>query len=80
MNPRVKELKVLDDYLLELVFTNGERGIFSVGPYLDYPVYQPLRNYDLFKTARVTFGFVSWGNDIDMSPDNLYLESQKLVA
>ena len=80
MNPRVKSLKVLDDYMLELSFTNGERGIFSVKQYLDYPVYQPLKNYDVFKTARVTFGFVSWGDDIDMSPDNLYLESRKLVA
>lgn len=80
MNPRVKSVKVLDDHMLELLFTNGETGFFSMKPYLDYPVYRPLCDYSLFKTAKVVFGFVSWGDDIDMSPDNLYLESTKRVA
>jgi hypothetical protein len=74
-NPNVVSVKVLDGYILELAFENGETGQFSMKPYLEYEVYKPLKNYELFKKARVTFGFVSWNDDIDMSPDNLYLES-----
>jgi len=74
MNPKVKSVKVLDDYILELEFDNGEKGHFSMEPYLKYPVYFPLKDYQLFRTAKATMGFVSWNEDIDMSPDNLYLE------
>jgi len=79
MNPRVRSVKVLDDYLLELEFDNGEHGHFSMKPYLEYPVYEPLKNYGLFKQAKATFGFVSWSDDIDMSPDTLYLDA-KIIA
>jgi Protein of unknown function (DUF2442) len=79
MNPRVKSVTVLDNYELSLLFDNNEQGIFSMQPYLKYPVFQPLRNYSLFKTARAVMGFVSWNEDIDMSPDTLYLESKKVL-
>ena len=74
MNPRVKSVKATDDYQLELGFDNGETGVFSMQPYLQYPVYQPLMDLSLFRNAHVTMGFVSWNDDIDMSPDTLYLE------
>ena len=79
MNPRVKSVKANDDYQLELEFDNGETGVFSMQPYLHYPVYQPLKEISLFRKARVTMGFVSWSDEIDMSPDTLYLES-KIIA
>lgn len=76
MNPRVTSVKALDDYLLDLEFENGERGLFSMKPYLEYPVYKPLKDFQLFKQAKVIFGFVSWSDDIDMSPDTLYLDAR----
>ncbi|MBA3827901.1 MAG: DUF2442 domain-containing protein [Taibaiella sp.] len=79
MSPQVISVNVLENYLLELEFSNGEKGHFSVLPYLQYPVYQVLKNYDVFKRAKVTMGFISWDGEIDMSPDNLYLES-KMIA
>jgi hypothetical protein len=74
MNPRVVKVLALNDYELELLFDNGERGMFSMQPYLDYPVYRPLRDKELFSKAKIVFGSVAWSSDIDMSPDNLYLE------
>ena len=79
MSPAVVSVKVLEDYQLHLQFENGENGIFSMLPYLNYPVFQPLKDYNLFEKAKVTFDFVSWNDDIDMSPDNLYLEC-KMIA
>ncbi len=32
MNPRVKEVKPLNNYELRLIFTNGEEKIFDVKP------------------------------------------------
>lgn len=77
MNPRAISVTALEGYELEIQFENGEMGIFSMEPYLNLPVYQPLKNLALFKKAKATFGFISWTNDIDMSPDTLYLESKK---
>ena len=74
MNPRVISVKALDDYQLELEFDNGEAGIFYVKPYLKYPVFRPLEDVARFNQARVVFDSVAWNSDIDMSPDNLYLE------
>ena len=74
MNPTVSHAKATNGYLLELEFDNGEKGIFSMQPYLQYPVFQPLKDKTFFKKARATMGFVSWDDDIDMSPDTLYLE------
>lgn len=78
MNPKVKEVRVLDDYRLELFFSNGERRIFDASPYLDYEVFQPLRNPGLFSSARVVSGSVEWPGEIDLSYDTLYLESVPL--
>ena len=79
MNPRVKTVKILEDYTLELEFDNGERGHFSLKPYLDYPVFRPLKDISLFKKAKATMGFVSWNKEIDLSHDTLYLEA-KIIA
>jgi Protein of unknown function (DUF2442) len=74
MNPRVKNVEAVADYLLELEFDNGEKGVFDMTPYLRYPVFQPLKDVSLFNKAHVTMGFVSWNDEIDMSPDTLYLD------
>lgn len=78
MNPRVRSVKALENYSLELVFDNGQKGLFSMKPYLAYPVYQPLKDAAFFRKAKAIMGFVSWDDDIDMSPDTLYLESKML--
>ena len=75
MNPRVQKVNVLNNSILELEFDNGQKGQFNITPYLKYPVYQPLRDFELFKRAKATMGFVSWNDEIDMSPDNLYLDA-----
>ena len=78
MLPRVKQVEPMSDYRLSLSFTNGEKRQFAVKPYLSYPVYQPLVQWEIFKQVMVSNGTVCWGNDgyIDFDPDTLYLESR----
>ena len=80
MNPRVKEVFPLENYLLQLVFTNGEEGVFDVKPWLDKGVFKELKDTELFKNAHVILGTVSWNNEIDLSPDTLSLDSKKLIT
>ena len=80
MNPRIKTVQPLDNYRLLLTFKNGEEKIFDVKPWLEKPVYLPLKSAEYFKKAHTAFGTVSWGKDIDFCPDILYLESKKFKS
>lgn len=75
MTPDVIAVEALPDYRLALRFANGEQKTFEMKPYLDYPVYRPLRDQALFAKALVDYGTVVWSQDIDMAPETLYLES-----
>ena len=75
MNPRVKDVVVLDNYRLRLTFANGERRIFDVNPYLEYPAFRRLGNKGYFTLAHAEHGTVIWPDDCDFCPDTLYMES-----
>ena len=76
MNPYVKSLKAQENHSLLLTFENGEKRLFDLNPYLEKPVFRPLKNIAIFKTARVASGSVEWQGEVDLSFDTLYLESK----
>jgi hypothetical protein len=76
MNPRVKEVQYRAPYKLLLTFANDERKQFDLLPYLDYPVYSPLKDESYCRKAKVLWGTVAWDETVDFDPDTLYLESE----
>jgi hypothetical protein len=78
MTPDVVEVLPFPDWRLEAVFATGERRRFDLTPYLDYPAFAPLRDAGLFMRARVAHGTVVWTDEIDVSPDTLYLRGECL--
>ena len=75
MNPRVVNVTALDNFRLKIIFNNGERRIFDVSPYMQYPAYKRLANAGYFALARPDHGTVVWPDEIDFCPDTVYLES-----
>jgi hypothetical protein len=75
MNPYIAVAQPLEDHVLLLTFTNGERRIFDTKPYLDKGVFKRLRERSAFFGVRVVAGSVEWPGEIDLSYDTLYLES-----
>lgn len=73
MTPDVVQVKALPDYCLEAVFENGERRWFDMKPLLCYPAYSALTEQNLFMKAHAAYGTVAWTDEIDLSPDTLYL-------
>ena len=73
MTPDVVAVKPLADYRLETDFANGEKRLFDMRSYLDYPAFAPLAEGALFMRAHVALGTVAWTDEIDISPDTLYL-------
>jgi hypothetical protein len=78
MNPRVKNVVPKKNFMLHLWFTNGEEGIFDVKPYLDYEVFQALKDEKMFRTVRPFVGTIQWENEADLCPDTVYLDSVKI--
>ncbi|HAH56083.1 MAG TPA: DUF2442 domain-containing protein [Flavobacterium sp.] len=65
------------DYILELEFDNKIWKEFSVKPYLNYPVFQPLKDISFFNNVVVKYDTVVWGKEeiIDFDPFTLWTES-----
>jgi hypothetical protein len=76
MNPRVKEVEYKSKYKLILTFENDEIKEFDFSLYLNYPIYENLRDESFCKKLKVFNGTVIWDNEIDFDPDTLYLESK----
>jgi hypothetical protein len=68
MNPEVVNVKPEKDYTLHLWFTNGEEGILDVKPYLEYEVFQALKDEKMFNSVRPFIGTIQWANETDLLP------------
>jgi Protein of unknown function (DUF2442) len=75
MNPQVIRLTPQADHSLLLEFSNGERRLFDLTPWLDKGVFRGLRDSAEFAQAHVVDGSVEWPGEIDLSFDTLYLRS-----
>ncbi|MCK6413149.1 MAG: DUF2442 domain-containing protein [Azonexus sp.] len=69
---QVRSVKPIPDFLLRLVFSNGEQRQFDMRPYLRYPVFRQLENPGFFSLAHIDYGTVVWPGDIDIAPETLY--------
>ena len=78
MNPRISEVMPTNDYKLELVFTNKEKGVYDCKMLLDFGVFKELKDKNYFNKVKVCFGTVTWPNEQDICPDTLYLDSVKI--
>jgi hypothetical protein len=76
MFPRVKQVRHLGEYRLELSFTDGTEGQLDLKERVvgRGGVFAPLQDLDFFKQVRVDpeAGTIVWPNDVDFCPDVLY--------
>lgn len=71
--PRVVSARTLEDYRLAVRFDDGTEGEISLADRLFGPVFEPLRDPDVFSQAFVDeFGAVAWPCGADLAPDALY--------
>ncbi len=66
----------LEDYRLLLTFTNGEKRVYDMKPYLDTNAYRKLNDISFFNTAHIVLDYtVGWNDEIDICPDSAYQDS-----
>ena len=74
MLPQVKSVTAREDFTLLILFSDGRQKIFNAMPYLNRGVFKKLKDWNLFRQARVGLGTVVWPEDLDIAPETLYLE------
>jgi len=75
---KIKEFKIIAELYMLVVFSTGEKRVFDLKPLMKYPIYKPLEDFNVFKTAYIENGILVWNNgEIDIAPETVYKESYK---
>jgi hypothetical protein len=70
---KILSVKTWPKWLLEVVFADGTRCTVPMKERLFGPVFEPLRDPNLFSQATVDeFGAICWPNGADLAPDAIY--------
>ncbi len=72
MYPSVKKVVPFEDYVLSIVFDNGETGNLDMKEYLDFGVFRRLKDREAFKRVRVSFDTIEWDSGVDLDPEFVY--------
>lgn len=74
MAPSIKAAIPLDPYVVRVVFADGEVRDVDIGPLLDGPIFQPLRDVKTFTQVSVDefSETIVWPNGADLDPEVLY--------
>jgi hypothetical protein len=81
MFPKIITAIPKSGYKLELEFDNKIWKEFSVVPYLNFPIFQPLKDSSFFNQVIVKYDTVVWGKEelIDFDPFTLWTESIEIT-
>jgi hypothetical protein len=70
---RAVSVEPLSGYRLRVTFADGVEGEVDLSDRLFGPMFEPLKDQDLFHQAAIDeFGVVCWPNGADLAPDALY--------
>ena len=70
--PKLLKAKALDNYILELEFSNDKKLIYDFKPHLGHSYYKELNNPVLFKNVSIIDGEIEWATGQDFCPHTLY--------
>lgn len=68
-------VKYIRDYLLEVVFSDGNKGVIDLSEYSRRGgVFSPFADVEFFKRVFINpdFGVLTWPGDIDIAPETIY--------
>ena len=76
--PRIKAIKILDNYNIEINYINGEKKLYNMEKNLKFDFYKNLKNVSYFKLAKSADTTIEWPNGEDIDPNELY-ENSKVI-
>lgn len=79
MYPAIKKVKTQQNYLLSIVFSNGESGLLDMKPFLEFGVFQKLKDPRVFQQVQVSFDTLEWPIGVDLDPEFVYSKTHKTI-
>ena len=80
IRPKAIGVEPCSDYCLLVTFSNNEKRLFDVKPYLNFKPFIELRNTVLFNTVKPSGLSVEWLHGQDICPDELYYNSKPQIT
>ena len=77
MYPAVKNVEAHEDYTLSIEFDNGEQGVLDMKEYLDFGIFERLKDCQAFQRVKVAFDTVEWESGLDLDPEFIYQQCCK---
>ena len=75
-NLKIVSFKVVSELCMLVTFSNGEKKIFDAKYLIKYPIYEILKDFNVFKKAYIENGIIVWNNGkIDIGTDSVYNNS-----
>lgn len=75
----VLDVEPREDFTLIITFARGKKRILDCKKFLlDRPYAQKLKNLDFFMKAKADHLTVAWPDDLDVAPEYLYKNSERM--
>ncbi len=69
----ITEINYRREHIYHIVFDDGSEGEVDFSVYLNRgPIFEPLRDTDVFRRATIEGGTIAWPNGADIAPETLY--------
>ena len=78
--PVIVRAEYRGEYRIYLAFNDGVENTVDFGPWLDGPVFEPLRDQTYFRRFFLEGGTVTWPNGADIAPETLYARAKSSAA
>lgn len=75
----VTSAKPLPNGVVAVTFRDGSQGCFDCKPYFNDDFWKPLRDETFFRQVYVEAGTLTWPNDIDIAPEEVWHNSVRVM-
>ena len=66
---KITKVKPMDNMMLLLTFNSGEQRLYDASQLLEYPVFHPLKDKEVFSHPELDHGVVTWRDgELDIAP------------
>ncbi len=72
MYPAIQKVTPKENYILLVIFDNGEYGILDMKPFLDFGIFQRLKDQSAFNRVRMAFDTIEWESGDNLPPAFVY--------